>query len=79
MKDVIIKADKNSAFLRTEALSRAIFYEEHVIPTENPKIGKLHGTSYVKYANTNTNLYWNFLVYQTKKAIVVEITYHSKK
>lgn len=78
MKDIIIKSDKNSEFLRTEALTHAIFYEAHVIPDENPKIGKSHGTIYTKYANTSTTVYWNFLVYLTKKAIVVEISYCSK-
>jgi hypothetical protein len=79
MKDIVIKAGKNCDSFVTEAVERAIFYQANVA-TDNPGLGKSHGTVYTKYASaSNINSRWDFLVYETKKAFVVEISYHTKK
>lgn len=77
MKDIVIKTNKNCEFLATEAVAKAMFYQANVA-VDNPGLGKSKGTTYSKYS-TNGDSRWDFLVYETKKAIVVEITYHKVK
>ncbi len=74
MKKIIIKADKNNAFLRTEALQKAILFEE--VHMNERKEGWRNGVIWCKPGFAN-KIQWQFYVYHTKTAIVVSInTYH---
>ena len=68
MKKIIIKCDDNSKFLRTEALSKAIEFEERHMAEK--KEGWYHGVLWVKYG---TQREWQIYVYHTKTAIIVDV------
>ena len=68
MKNIIIKTDEASSFLRTEAVSKAIYYEETLM-TEK-KEGAYNFTLWIK---EGMNYDYRFVVYHTKTAIVVDV------
>lgn len=75
MKKIIIKADANSGFLRTEALQKAIEFEE--IYMAEKKEGWYHGVLWVKESNT-VNTEWQIYVYHTKTAIIASVDMRSR-
>lgn len=75
MKKIIIKSDANSGFLRTEALQKAIEFEEKYMAER--KEGWYNGVLWVKQSNTG-NSEWNIYVYHTKTAIIVCVDMRSK-
>ena len=68
MKDIIIKCDENSGFLRTEAMTKAIEFEEYYMAKH--KEGHSDGMIWKKLG---TQSEWQFYVYHTKTAIVVRV------
>lgn len=68
MKQIIIKTDFHSAFLRTEAVSIAIEYEN--IYMKDRKEGFYNCVLRIK---EGTNSKYRFAVYHTKKSIIVDI------
>ena len=73
MKNIIIKTDEHCAFLRTEAVSRAIYYEETLM--KDKKEGIYNFTLWIKYG---TQREYRFMVYHTKKFIIVDVRMHFK-
>ena len=68
MKKIIIKTDEVSTFLRTEAMCRALEYEETHM--KGRKAGRYHSMLWIKQG---TNSEYRFEIYHTKTAIVVDI------
>lgn len=75
MKKIIIKADANSGFLRTEALQKAIEFEERYMVEK--KEGWYHGVLWVKESNTGSSE-WQIYVYHTKTAIIACVDMRSR-
>lgn len=75
MKDIIIRCCPNSLFLRTEAMAKAIEFEERY--SKEKGIGFNKGVLWVKYANNSTRE-WSIYVYQTKKSIIVRVQMQNK-
>ena len=70
MKKIIIKTDKHCSFLRTEAVAKAIEYEENLM--KDRKEGIYNCVFYIK---KGTQTEYRFVVYHTKTAIVVDVQY----
>ena len=73
MKDIIIRTDEDSVFLRTEAMTKAIEFEDYHM--KDKKEGSYNGVLWVKYG---TNSEWQFYAYHTKTAIVVRVDKRSR-
>ena len=67
-KDIIIRCDEESKFLRTEALSKAIEYEE--LYMNGQQEGSYHCVLWIKKGTTNE---WQIRIHHTKTAIIVNI------
>jgi hypothetical protein len=68
MKKIIIKTDKHCGFLRTEAVSKAIEYEETLM--KDRKEGIYNCALWIK---KGTQTEYRFVVYHTKTAIIVDV------
>lgn len=68
MKKLIIKTDRHCGFLRTEAVSIAIEYEETIM--KDRKDGIYNCVLWIK---KSTQTKYRFIVYHTKTAIVVDV------
>lgn len=68
MKQVIIRYDAFSVFLRTEAMAKAIEYEDYFL--KNRKEGNSNCVLWIK---EGTKKKWRYAVYHTKKSIIVDI------
>lgn len=75
MKNIIIKTDKNSGFLRYEALQKAIEFEE--VHMSEKKEGQYHGVLWVNRSSTG-NSSWQIYVYHTKTSIIARVDMRSK-
>ena len=73
MKDIIIRSDEHSGFLRYEAVSKAIEFED--LHMKDRKEGSHHGVLWVKCVS---NSEWQFYAYHTKTAIIVRVDKRSK-
>lgn len=71
MKKIIIKSDIDSRFLRTEAMHKALEFEDRLMGSH--KEGRNHAKIWKKEANTGAAM-WQFLVYHTAKSIVCEVS-----
>jgi len=69
MKKIIIKTDKYCGFLRTEAVSKAIYYEENLM--KDRKEGIYNCAVWVK---EGARTEYRFVIYHTKTAIVVGVS-----
>jgi hypothetical protein len=68
MKKIIIKTDKHCGFLRTEAVCKAIEYEETLM--KDRKEGIYNCALWIK---KGTQTEYIFVVYHTKTAIIVDV------
>jgi hypothetical protein len=68
MKKIVIKTDNHCAFLRTEAVSKAIQYEETLM--KDRKEGVYNCALWIK---KGTNSEYRFVVYHTKTSIIVDV------
>lgn len=68
MKQVIIKTDEFSVFLRTEAVSIAIEYEETLMASK--RMGSKNGAIWLKQG---TSYNYEFYVYHNKTSIFVNV------
>jgi hypothetical protein len=74
MKKIIIKTDIHCGFLRTEAVSKAIEYEETLM--KDRKEGIYNSVVWTKYS---TQAEYQFVVYHTKTAIIVDVRLQTRK
>ena len=70
MDKIIIKTCPESKFLRTEAMAKAIEFEE--VYVSDKKEGVMNGVLWVKYANEGKRE-WQIYAYKTKRSIIVDV------
>lgn len=68
MKQITIKTDEFSVFLRTEAVSRAIEYEETLMASK--RMGSKNGAIWLKQLPSYN---YEFYVYHNKTSIIVNV------
>jgi hypothetical protein len=74
MKNIIIKSDDKSGFLRTEAVAKAIEFENYEM--NKRKEGWRNGIVLIKESNGLS--FWSFFIYHTKTAIIVDIRFENR-